>query len=431
MNRPTLPNVPAVTPQQFGAKGDGKSDDIQALRQAKEHAVKHGVPLELPNAEYYTSTTWELGDVTVISKDAKISYHGKEFNRPAVDIYDNVNIFGTFHVDSVELCDVRSDKPPYHTHGNRCAVAFGNYDNGRGAHHCYIEDIVICGSGMTGGNGMLLTGDTSDVRFDKITVPKGHHHVNVPAMIHWGNYLEHHPKNFDPADAKDGYAHEPNAGVTTHPHDISIGLIDSYADNATFYISAGYDITIDEVRSYNAEHAIAIVHGDVGFLYASDEVRAHGMKNLHIKKVYGENLRSWGAYIQCAQAYEDDPDLNADIKIDEMVLTASENNAGNGTAIYGVKSLEIGKLTMDGFTKQCLQLGYANKDIRIGDLTMKNFRGDGFFAYQQGKVWDRLYPHTKNVKIDKLQLVMREDYSGSVFHIGAIENFKIGKLKMD
>ena len=114
-----------------------------------------------------------------------------------------------------------------------------------------------------------------------------------------------------------------------------------------------------------------------------------------------------------------------------MVLTASENNTGNGAAIYGVNSMEIGQLTLDGFTKQCLQLGYANMDIRIGDLTMKNFRGDGFFAYQQGKVWDRLYPHTKNVKIDKLQLVMREDYSASVFNIGAIDNFKIGTLKAE
>ena len=430
MNRPDMPKGTPVTPQQFGAKADGKTDDIQALRLAVEAAKQSGAPLELPEGEYYTSTTWDLGDVTVLSRNARISYHGKEFNRPAVDMYDNVNIFGTFHVDSVELCDIRADHPPYHTHGNRCAVAFGNYDNGRGAHHCYIEDIVIWGSGMTCGNGMLLTGDSSDLRFDKITVPKGHKHVNVPAMIHWGNYIEHHPRNFDPADAKDGYAHEPNAGLTTHPHDISIGLIDSYADNATFYISAGYDITIDEVRSYDAEHAIAIVHGDVGFLYASEEERAHGMRNLHIKKVYGENLRSWGSYIQVAQGYEDDPDLGADITIDEMVLKASENNQGNGACFYGVKNCEIGRLELEGFTKQCMQLGYANKNIHIGELTMKNFRGDGFYAYAQGKVWDRIYPHTENVRIDSLTLSVRDDLTNPIFNIGAINTFKIGKMKM-
>ena len=430
MIRPELPIGVSVTPQQFGAKGDGVTDDIEALRRATASAVEKGVALELPEGEYYISTTWDLGNITVISQNAKISYHGMEFNRPAVDIYDNVNIFGTFQVAVPVLCEIRADHPPYHTHGNRCAVAFGNYDTGRGAHHCYIEDIVIWGSGMHGGNGMLLTGDTSDVRFDKITVPKGHYHVNVPAMIHWGNYLEHHPRNFDPADHTDGYAHEPNAGITTHPHDISIGLIDSYADNACFYISAGYDITIDEVRSYEAEHVLAIVHGDVGFLYASPEEKAHGMRNIRVKKVYGENLRSWGAYVQCVQGYEDDPNFDADVVIDEMTLKASENNAGNGTCIYGVKKIEIGKLEMEGFTKQCLQLGYANRDVHIGELTMKNFRGDGFFAYQQGKFRERTYPPTKNVKIDEVTLSLCEDYNNSVLNIGAIENFKIGKLKM-
>ena len=359
-----------VTPQHFGAYGDGKQNDTVPVQRAIQYATDFNLEIRLPEGEYRTMTTITLEGLTVRSENAKISYYGKEFNRPAIDILGDVNIYGTFHVNAAEMYAPESNTAPYHTHGNRCGVAFGSYDTGVGAHNCYIQDLVICGAGMKGGNGILITGDSSNLTFDKVTVPEGHNGVNVPFMIHWGNYLEHHPHNFDPDD-HNGYAHEEGAGVTTHPHDITIGVIESYADNSALYISAGYNITANEVYSYNAEHAINIVHGDVGFLYASEEEKAHGMKNIYVKKVVGTNLSGWGAYIECADGFENDPNLNAVVKIDSMELSGSNSNDGNGIAIYGVKDLQIGSLTMKRFKKSALQLGYGNKSIVMDTVTIE------------------------------------------------------------
>ena len=466
-----------VTPQHFGAYGDGKQNDTVAVQRAIQFANDNKLELRLPEAEYRTMTTMSLQGLTVRSENAKISYYGKEFNRPAIDILGDVNVYGTFHVNAAEMYSPRSDKAPYHTHGNRCAVAFGSYDTGVGAHNCYIQDLVIWGGGMMGANGILVTGDSSNLTFDKVTVPKDHNNVNTVFMIHWGNYLEHHPVDFDPS-IQDVYAHEEGAGTTKHPHDIKIGVIESYAMNAAIYISASYNITVDEVYSYNSEHAIAVIHGDLGMLYADEDVKALGMQNIHFKKVVGTGLTDYGAYINTAMGYENDPNLNAVVKIDSMELTGANNNDGNGLAIYGVKDLEIGTLTLKRFKKSALQLGHTNKNVLLDNVTLERCTGtvvttvmhDKFgpnekvvintlnvtegghsgatFAYlpktnglhiktlNLNKVYMtsllQVYSHTKNIRIDSLNftqiLIAPEALINAMEQITASNNISIGTV---
>ena len=412
----------SVTPEQFGALGNGVADDTAAMVAAAAYASEKGATLLL-TGNYRTNTTVAFGDLTIRSENAQITYYGKEFNRPAIDMYDNVNIYGRFTVDAVNVYNGTSDTPPYRTHGNRCGVAFGNYDSGRGAHNIYIEDIVIMGSGASGGNGMLITGGSSNITFGTVTVPEGHHNVNVPFMIHWGNYIQHHPKDFDPELE---YVHEAGAGYTTHPHDITIGTIHSWADNSALYISASYNITVGEVYSYNSLNAVNIVHGDVGFLYASPEQKACGMQNIYIKKVVGTNLREWGVRLQCADGYEDDPNLNAQVKIDSIELTGAANNNGNGFCAYGVEKLEVGSLVMKGFTKQALQLGYGNKDLQFGSISVENCHAQVICTTRHAT-----YAPNKSVSITSMS-VKNSGIATSSFAVFPESNgFTLGTLTLD
>ena len=414
-----------VTPQHFGAYGDGKQNDTVPVQRAIQYATDFKLEIRLPEGDYRTMTTITLKGLTVRSENAKISYYGKEFNRPAIDILGDVNIYGTFHVNAAEMYAPASNSAPYHTHGNRCGVAFGSYDTGVGAHNCYIQDLVIWGAGMKGGNGILITGDSSNLTFDKVTVPKEHSYVNVPFMIHWGNYLEHHPHNFDPSD-HNGYAHEEGAGVTTHPHDITIGVIESYADISALYISAGYNITVNEVYSYNAEHAINIVHGDVGFLYASEDVKAHGMKNIYVKKVVGTNLSDYGAYIECADGFENDPNFNAVVKIDSMELSGGNSNDGNGFAVYGVKELQIGSLSLKRFKKSALQLGYGNKSITMDTVTIERCTSNTITT-----VTSTEHDPNQSVVINTLNVSDGGTAAGTFAYLPDTSGLKIGTLNLN
>ncbi len=424
MKRPNYPQGPTVTPQQFGAKGDGKTDDIHALRRAREYASLHNMPLELPEADYYTSSSWQLDNVTIISRNARISYHGLEFNRPAVEMFDYVNIFGDFNVWAI-------DYAPEMTHGNRCGIAFGDYDSGRGAHHCYLENPVLWGSGMPGGNGMLITGDSSDLLFDKMTVPEGHTHVNVPVMMHWGGYGEHHPA--DLAHPNTVYVHDEGYTRTKHPHDITIGLIDSHSAHSALYISACYDITVGEVRQYGGKSAVRVVAGDCGYKYATVEEKAHGTQNIRIGKVYGTGLGELGMYFNGIDSYEKDTLTEIAVQIGEAVLEGKGEGSGNGICFYGTKSVEIGKLSLKGFAKSTFQLGHQNRFIKIGEATVEDCHANVITSYstlekkpRSGETY--LCEASKNIRIEKLSVKNSGNETVPFATFPYIDGFRIDEL---
>ena len=69
--------------------------------------------------------------------------------------------------------------------------------------------------------------------------------------------------------------------------------------------------------------------------------------------------------------YETDPNLNAVVRIDSLELTAANNNDGNGLAIYGVKDLQIGQVTLKRFKMAALQLGHTNKNVLLDNVTIE------------------------------------------------------------
>lgn len=86
-----------ITPEQFGAKGDGTADDLRALEAAMQKAVAAGQPLDLtPGAVYRFSSYLELpsgltvrGNGAVLLSD--IQYEKLAQDRPAVGITGNSN----------------------------------------------------------------------------------------------------------------------------------------------------------------------------------------------------------------------------------------------------------------------------------------------------------------------------------------------------
>ena len=135
MNKPVLnESLERITPQAFGAIGNGQVDDTTALFAAAKAASEKGLVLEL-DGEFLYSQTLELASVNVLSKNAKLVYVGETKSVPAVDMIRNVNVFGTLHIDF-------SDNGPGN-HGGRCAMGFGHYGTGRGGYDCYVEHVVI------------------------------------------------------------------------------------------------------------------------------------------------------------------------------------------------------------------------------------------------------------------------------------------------
>ena len=89
--------VSGITPEQFGAKGDGVADDLQALEDAMQRASATGQPLDLTaGAVYRFSSYLELpsgltirGNGAVLLSD--IQYEKRAQDRPATGITGNSN----------------------------------------------------------------------------------------------------------------------------------------------------------------------------------------------------------------------------------------------------------------------------------------------------------------------------------------------------
>lgn len=414
MKKPMYPQGSTVTPKQFGAMADGKTDDIKALRAAIAHASEKQLPLELEGgAEYYISEPLVLDHVTILAQNARISYWGEHFNRPALDIRDYVVVFGTLNIWMVAYC-------PPGTLGGRCNLGLGNYDTGVGAHHCYFEHVNMIGN-FLGSDGCLLTGDSFDIHLDRVTVPTGEP-INVPIMIHWGNYDDHNPV----CEGKDdlGYNHKDGWKYSTHPHDIHIGTIEG-GIHAPLYIAASYDIEVDELIAHNAKFGLCVTGADMAYEYACPEEKAHGGRNIHIKKVTATNLSRCALYFNTYAHYIPNTKSQADITVDEVNATATAESS-NGIAMYGAKSIKIGRANLSGFAKSALQLGYGNENVRIDELTIENSKTEAVCTCEKAK-WDV----TDRVEIGSLTVKNSGTVAYPMFELKAINSLTVDSLTVE
>lgn len=352
-----------VIPQNFGAKADGVTDDRETLMAAIRYASLNHMTLEIPEGTYACHDWLELDHVKVFSRNATILYHGFRLNAPALQLYDDVEILGKLNIWA------NNDKQDHY--GQRAGMALGDFYTGIGSHRCHVENVVLTG-GVTNANGIVIVGDSSDIRIDHVTVPTG---TNIcrGVCIHWGNRRAHHTverigTGFDPAMGEQGYVHDANGGPTTHPHDIHLGVVDCADfrpidgrpdnDKSAVTICASYDITVDKIVMHDSCHALCVTGADLGFEYADLEVKNLGLRNIRVKKVFGTGLRSAGIFVCSHPWYLRDANVNAKVQIDECVLEAVDGNRNVGISVIGADEIRLSKVTVKNYQ-------YHNTDILI------------------------------------------------------------------
>ena len=352
-----------ITPQQFGAVGDGLTDDREAIMKAVRAASKQNAVLELLEATYACFDWLEFDRVKIVSHNAKILYYGFRLDAPAIQMYNDVEIIGKLTVWA------NDDKQDHY--GQRAGMAFGDFYTGDGSHGCHVEHIVLTG-GITNANGIVIVGDSSDIKIDRVTVPTG---TNIcrGVCIHWGNRRAHHTAEqigtgFDPAMGEKGYVHDENGGPTTHPHDIHLGVVDCADfrpidgrpdnDKSAVTICASYDITVDEIIMHDSCHALCVTGADLGFEYAAPEVKKIGSRNIRVKKIFATGLRSAGIFVCSRPWYLKDANVNAKVQIDECVLEAADGNRNVGVSVVGAEEIRLSKVIVKNYQ-------YHNTDILI------------------------------------------------------------------
>lgn len=415
---------PFVFPQQFGARGDGKTDDTEALEAAVRQASESGRTLKLPKGEYYLGRTLVLDRVRVLSEDAKISFWGMERNVPAIDMREDVSIYGRLHVWSVDNRIAN--------HGGRCGMGFGHYGSGTGAHHCYVEELTVTG-GVPNCNGILITGDSSDITLGKVIIPGGEN-FGRGILVHWGNSDQYKPKN--PGNRAEGIFPIDGAGPTRHPHDIHIGTLicnhvdgdSKYPDSSAFYISAAYDVTVDEILADDVRMVIFVVGGDCGLEYAPEAVRKHGMKNLLFKKVRATNVHACAILYSTYSDYLGNTDFNGTLELGDVQIEGAEGNSGSSLACFGVKELNVGTLTLKKRNQQCVYLASGSENCKIGLLSMQ---GCAAQAVRTGRKEAR-DSGCENIRIDEIRV--SEDCGGAakeLLDLEAVTGLDVGKIDLD
>ena len=418
-----------ITPQQFGAVGDGKADDTEALRAAAEKASRERLVLELPQGDYYTAEVVEWEDLTVLSHNARISYYGLHKSRPAVNMHSNVNIFGTLTIWAID-----NTKFGVSNHGNRAGMAFGVYDTGEGAHHCYVEDLVILAGGMPNANGVIITGDSSDITMGRVTVPAGTD-VYRGVLVHWGNANDHFPLG-KTWSVENGYGHAENWKPTKHPHDLHFGVIDCSGiedagisdSRAAFHIAAGYDIEAEEVIMNDGFHSVAITGADQGFLYADPEVQAvGGMRNLRIGRVVGRRLHDTGLYVFSCVLMEPARSVDVELEVGEVDLEAAPDCKKAAVNLSSTKQVKIGSAKIKGYGSTALYVGKNNRDVQIGELCLENCSSEALQVSEYAKN----APKSGSVRIGSVTAKHCGGDGQNAAHLHQFDTLEIGEIRLE
>ncbi|MBQ8345286.1 MAG: hypothetical protein IJY42_03360 [Clostridia bacterium] len=355
-----------VVPQQFGAKGDGKTNDAVALSRAAAYAADHKVKLVLPEADYYTADSITVGSIDVYSQNAKVSFYGMALGKAAIYVESNTNIYGTLNIWTIDN--------GVQNHGERCALMFGKYTEETSVTHCYIENVVITG-GTKHTNGVFITGDSYDITIDRIYIPEGTL-VNRALLIHWGNAGDYIVTQDPPT-----YTQKSGGQPTQHPHDIHIGTIECHGlkkfeglvdgNSSALSICGCYDIYVDEIIVSDACRALNITGADVGFYFASEELKNMTCRNIFIDKITATELHEEAIYVLGTAGYAPITETWPEIHIKEFYAEAAADNSNTrGLNLHAVGLLEIDKLTLKGFHQRAISVAYGCRDIQIDQLDL-------------------------------------------------------------
>lgn len=364
----------SVNPKQFGAYADDLNNDSIYFNRALLYAAAHDVTVEIPEGEYRIMDTLRLSDVEVVSNNAMIKFYSMQVNAPAVLVGDNTTIRGKLRIWSIDN--------EVNNNGSRCGMMFGDYQTGVGASNCYVEDVEITG-GVPNSNGVFITGDSENITIDRIYVPTGTQ-ITRPLLLHWGNAGDHYVTSLENRT----YGHVENYGPTTHPHDIHIGLIECYginsepSDAGIFFVSACYDVYVDKIIVDGARSAVAVIGGDIGFEYASEEVKQIGQRNIVIREINARNISGSGIVISGTPGYNPHTNAGTGTKVTvEKAYIEAAPASKEGAGIWMKRCAEgnFGDITIKGFPSHGILIRDGSENIKFANLTLQNISNHGVY----------------------------------------------------
>jgi hypothetical protein len=258
-----------VTPEEFGAAGDGIADDKQSILNAIDAATLRGVPVVM-RATYY-ATRFEITDpVTILGfGTGRINVKCATNDYPGINILsDRVTLDGlTIDVDLDEALGS-------HDGANGTCITTGRYFyNGT---HEDVKDVVLRNLKLTrsglGGHAIAVMGKSSDILIENV-VADGH--VNA-ILAHWGAVA---------AAVGDSYTQ------AWHPHGITVRKLKARNCTRGLVLSSIYDCSFEDI-SGDVDVALQLLPGDELAVNASAAEQNNIGSNIRFKGLSFTDLDS-------------------------------------------------------------------------------------------------------------------------------------------
>jgi len=343
----------SVSVKDFGAVGNGVTDDTAAIR----NAVAMGGYIEFPDS----TATYLLTGFVDITNPTHIDLGGSTVN------FVLATQQAGFHIKSDNVTiengtiTVVGSVMGGNGHSLNCVTA-GNQGTGAGYKNLTIRNLTASTNRNDAGATIGIIGECSNVLIENIAVPDNANCRNVIG-IEWGGL--------------------PVPGGTGHPHDIVVRNIKigkltfpSYGSAGYVYgvwISAAFNVKVENLSMEQGYGLVMVTRGDNANTYAPADYKdmvGHGIsvENAIIQSCYGFGIRTIGSYknitlnnIDCDAAFKN-------IRVIGGKIGANNNF---GSAFEQCKNVKIDGFTVSGTTAAGVTTGVdvENLDIRNVDIS--------------------------------------------------------------
>lgn len=245
----------------YGAVGNGIADDTTAIKDALLAAVGGILLFEADKIYKVTDTLIQSDNISINLNGSKIKFVVTGDTR-CLQMQNNTSICN----GEIELAG-----SSYSGSGDSgCPILIGRWEN-IGYENIVVDNIKIT-TNRDVGNGILILSDSNNIRLSNLVFGPDVY-MGCPIQAHWGG----------------------SAGTgTTHPYNITVENVrcESLTRAITnglscIFLSAAYNVTVDNVLIDNCPgyHGVDVFIGDLGFTYASADVKLHACTGIRINNV--------------------------------------------------------------------------------------------------------------------------------------------------
>lgn len=252
-----------VTDDDFGAVGDGTTNDTVALQAAFDAVPTGGGTVIFPDAGTYVSA-----DVLTLKAGTTVELNGSTLKFTTTAAENNLLLRSGCVVQNGTVENAGTGHTGHG--GNGCPIVIGDYSAGTGYSNIAVRNLTLV-TAKDNGNGIIVTGNSHNVLVENIKVATTAK-MGRAVLVHWGN-----------ADAP--------ASGTEHPHDIVIRNVNcgdltyNDADVCPVLLSGCYNIVVENVTAGDITNgrAILVYAGDYGAQYADAEVARQLLRGIIVR----------------------------------------------------------------------------------------------------------------------------------------------------